>query len=130
MSPVGVVDFATYCSNIDIGIQIEHLYVKYGLITENFYDAVGSASISYSEGRYHFTDDGKLDVSEFMVEIDSFDVDVRKDFLNWLIGLFKGLIKSKVTEALDTLGDTISEGVNNWVDGEFTYDLGYGIGMK
>jgi len=116
--------------NIDIAIQIAHLYVKYGLITDNFYDATGSASISFIEGRYHFTEDGKLDVSEFTVEIDSFDVDVRQDFLNWLIGLFKGLIKSKVTEALDTLGDTISEGVNNWVDGEFTYDLGYGIGLN
>jgi hypothetical protein len=116
--------------NIDIAIQIAHLYVKYGLITENFYDAIGSASISYIEGRYHFTEDGKLDVSEFLVEIDDFNVDIRKDFLNWLIGLFKGLIKSKVTEALDTLGGTISDGVNNWVDGEFTYDLGYGIGLN
>ena len=116
--------------NIDIAIQIAHLYVKYGLISEDFYDAIGSASISYIEGRYHFTEDGKLDVSEFNVEIDSFEIDIRKDFLNWLIGLFKGLIKSKVTEALDSLGDTISEGVNNWVDGEFTVDIGYGIGLN
>lgn len=116
--------------NIEIAVQIAHLYVKYGLISEDFYDAVGSAIVSYVEGRYHFTEDGRLDLSEFNVEIDSFDIDIRKDFLNWLIGLFKGLIKSKVTEALDNLGVTISDAVNNWVDGEFTYDLGYGIGLN
>ena len=116
--------------NIEASIEIESLYVKYGLISETFDDPVGSVVISSIEGRYHFTSEGKLDVSEFLVEIDSFEIDVRKDFLNWLLGLFKGLIKSKVTEALDKLGDTISEQINNWVDGEFTFDLGYGIGFN
>ncbi len=116
--------------NIEIAIQIAHLYVKYGLISDNFYDAIGSAVISYVEGRYHFTEDGKLVVSEVNVEIDSFNIDIRKDFLNWLIGLFKGLIKNKVTEAIDNLGETISEAINKWDDEEFTIDIGYGIGLN
>ncbi len=116
--------------NIEIAIQIAHLYVKYGLISENFYDAIGSAVVSYVEGKYHFTEDGNLDISEVNVEIDSFNIDIRKDFLNWLIGLFKGLIKKNVTEALDNLGGTISEAVNSWDDKEFTIDIGNGIGLN
>ena len=59
-----------------------------------------------------------------------FTVDVRKDFLNWLIGLFKGLIKSKVTDALNNLGTTISDAVNNWVANEFTVDIGFGVTLN
>ena len=113
--------------DIQASIQIEYLYVKYGLISETFDNPMGSISISSIEGRYHFTNEGKLVISELNVEIEDFEIDVRKDFLNWLIGLFKGLIKSKVTEKLHDLGVTISDKVNEWVDGEFTYDLGYGI---
>ena len=116
--------------NIQASIQIEYLYVKYGLIKETFDNPTGSAVVSSIEGRYHFTNEGKLVLSEFNVEIDSFEVDVRKDFLNWLIGLFKGLIKSQVTKKLNDLGSTISEAVNNWVDGEFVIDVGNGIGLN
>ena len=87
-------------TNIEVAIEIEHLYVKYGLISEDFYNADGDVKVSSLEGRYHFTTDGKLVLSEFNVEIEDFTVDVRKDFLNWLIGLFKGLIKSQVTTSL------------------------------
>lgn len=114
-------------NQMTVGIQIEHLYVKYGLITENFYDAVGEVKISSLEGRYHFTTDGKLVLSEFNVEIEDLSIDVRKDFLNWLIGLFKGLIKSEVDKKLDELGGTISDAVNNLVDNELAIDIGWGV---
>ena len=81
--------------NIKAAIQIQYLYVKYGLISETFDNPTGSVSFSSIEGRFHFTNEGKLVVSEFNVEISDLEIDVRKDFLNWLIGLFKGLIKSK-----------------------------------
>ena len=116
--------------NIDIAIQIDSLYVKYGLIKETMNHPTGRVVISSAEGKYHFSPEGKLDISEINIEIDSLDIDVRKDFLNWLIGLFKGLIKSEVTKNLNNLGETISQKVNDWVDGEFTYDLGYGIGFN
>jgi hypothetical protein len=116
--------------NIEAAIQIEYLYVKYGLIKETFDNPTGSVSLSYVEGRYHFTEDGKLVLSEFNIEIDDMTIDVRKDFLNWLINLFKGLIKSEVTKKLNELGGTISEQINNWVDGEFSLDIGYGIGLN
>ena len=116
--------------DIKASIQIEYLYVKYGLIKETFNNPTGSVVVSSVEGRYYFTKEGKLVLSEFNVEIDSFDVDVRKDFLNWLIGLFKGLIKSQVTKKLNELGSTISDGVNNWVEGNFSLDIGYGIGLN
>ena len=67
--------------NIEAAIQIEYLYVKYGLIKETFDNPTGSVVISSIEGRYYFTDEGKVVVSDFNVEIDSFDIDVRKDFL-------------------------------------------------
>lgn len=117
-------------NNIEVAIEIAHLYVKYGLIKENFYEANGDVKVSYVEGRYHFTKDGKLVLSEFNVEIEDFTVDVRKDFLNWLINLFKGLIKSEVTKALDKLGGTISDAVNNWVDNEFSVDIGWGVTLN
>ena len=116
--------------NITIGIQIEHLYVKYGLITDNFYDATGEVKISSLEGRYHFTTDGKLVLSEFNVEIEDLSIDVRKDFLNWLIGLFKGLIKSKITEKLDEMGTTISDKINEMLENELAFDIGHGITLN
>ena len=116
--------------NIEIAIQIDHLYVKYGLIKENMEHPTGKVVISSAEGKYHFTPEGKLEISEINIEIDSLDIDVRKDFLNWLIGIFKGLIKNEVTKNLNSLGDTISEKVNEWVDGEFVVDLGNGMGVN
>ena len=116
--------------NIEVAIEIAHLYVKYGLIKENFYNADGDVKVSSLEGRYHFTTDGKLVLSEFNVEIEDFTIDVRKDFLNWLINLFKGLIKSQVTKKLDELGGTISDAVNNWVANEFTVDIGWGVTLN
>jgi len=116
--------------NIQASIEIKYLYVKYGLIKETFNDPTGSVTISSIEGRYHFTEEGKLVVSEFNVEIDSFEVDVRKDFLNWLIGLFKGLIKNEVTKKLNNLGGTISEQINAWVDGDFTFEIGETVGLN
>jgi len=117
-------------TNIEVAIEIVHLYVKYGLIKENFYNANGDVKVSSLEGRYHFTTDGKLVLSEFNVEIEDFSIDVRKDFLNWLIGLFKGLIKSQVTKKLDELGGTISDAVNNWVDNEFSVEIGWGVTLN
>jgi hypothetical protein len=35
-----------------------------------------------------------------------------------------------VTKKLNELGGTISEQINNWVDGEFSLDIGYGIGLN
>ena len=116
--------------NIEAAIQIEYLYVKYGLIKETFDNPTGSVVISSVEGRYYFTNEGKVVISDFNVEIDSFDIDVRKDFLNWLIGVFQGLIKSKVTDALNDLGDTIADKVNEWVEGDFSLDIGYGIELN
>ena len=116
--------------DIKASIQIEYLYVKYGLIKETFDNPTGSIDVSSIEGRYYFTKEGKLVVSEFNVDISNFEVDVRKDFLNWLIDLFKGLIKSQVTSKLNELGSTISDGVNNWVDGDFSLDIGNGIGLN
>ena len=113
--------------NMTIGIQIEHLYAKYGLITENFYDACGVVKITSIEGRYHFTTDGLLVLSEFNVEIEDLTIDVRKDFLNWLIGLFKSLIKSKIDSKLDELGGTISDKVNEIVANELAIEIGWGI---
>lgn len=116
--------------DIKAAIEIEYLYVKYGLIKETFDYPAGSVVVSSIEGRFYFTNEGKLVVNEFNVEIDSFEIDVRKDFLNWLIGLFKGLIKSQVTKKLDELGGTISDSVNQWVDGDFSLDIGYGIKLN
>ena len=113
--------------NLEVAIVIEHLYVKYGLIKENFYDVDGDIKFSSIEGRYHFSTDGLLVLSEFNAEVEDLSIDVKKDFLNWLIGLFKGLIKSQVDSKLDELGGTISDAVNNFVDNEFTVDIGWGV---
>ena len=91
-------------NDIEVAIEIAHLYVKYGLIKEDFYNADGDVKISYVEGRYHFTKEGKLVLSEFNVEIEDFTVDVRKDFLNWLIDLFKGLIMVELSLMLSIIG--------------------------
>ena len=116
--------------NIELGIQIDYLYVKYGLIKETMNHPNGNVVISYLDFTYYFTKDGELVISELNVEIESLDIDVRKDFLNWIINLFKGLIKDEVTKKLRSLGDTISEEVNNWINNEFIYDVGNGIGLN
>ena len=116
--------------NIELGIQIDYLYVKYGLIKETMNHPNGNVVISYLDFTYYFTKDGELVITELNVEIESLDIDVRKDFLNWIINLFKGLIKDEVTKKLRSLGDTISEEVNNWINNEFIYDVGNGIGLN
>ena len=117
-------------TNVEVAIEIEHLYVKYGLISDNFYNADGDIKFSLIEGRYHFSTDGKLVLSEFNVEVEDLTIDVRKDFLNWLIGLFKGLIKSKVTDKLQELGATLQTKVNEIIENEFTVDIGHGITLN
>jgi hypothetical protein len=129
-TPDGLPQVKVTLYDIVAAIQIEYLYVKYGLIKETFNQPTGSVKVSSVEGRYYFTKEGKVVINEFNVEIDSFDIDVRKDFLNWLIGLFKGLIKDQVEKALDKLSTTISDAINNWVDGSFAFDIGYGISLN
>lgn len=116
--------------HIHADILIDYLYVKYGLIKETFNGPTGDVVVSSIVGTFHFTEEGQLVISEFEAEIDSITIDVRKDFLNWLIKLFKGLIKSQVEKQLKKLGDTIAEALNNWVSNEFLFDLGYGIGFN
>ena len=116
--------------NVQASIQIEYLYVKYGLIKETFDNPTGSLVASRIEGRYHFTNEGKLVITDTHVEIESLDIDVKSDFLNWLIDLFKGLITDKVSDELDDIGGTISDAINEWVDGDFSLDIGYGIELN
>ena len=117
-------------NDIEVAIEIAHLYVKYGLIHQDFYKADGDVQVKYVEGRYHFTRDGKLVLSEFNVEIKDLHIDVKKGFLNWLIGLFKGLIKSQVTKKLHKLSGTISDAVNNWVANRFEVEIGWGVTLN
>jgi hypothetical protein len=117
-------------NDIEVAIEIAQLYVKYGLISDDFYEVDGDVKVQFVEGRYHFTTDGKLVLSEFNVEIDELTIDVKKSFLNWLIGLFKGLIKSQITKKLDELSGTISDAVNNWVENKFNVEIGWGVTLN
>ena len=117
-------------SSLELAIQIDYLYVKYGLIKETMEHPTGDVVLSSLEFTFYFTKEGELVINEFNVEIESLDIDVRKDFLNWLIDLFGGLIKSQVTEKLESLGDTICEEANNMINNEFLYDVGNGVGLN
>ena len=117
-------------TNIELAIQIDYLYVKYGLIKETMEHPTGDVILSSLEFTFSFTKEGNLVIGEINVEIEKLDIDVRKDFLNWLIGLFEGLIKSEVTKNLESLGDTICEEANNMINSEFIYDVGKGIGLN
>ena len=116
--------------NVQASIQIKYLYIKYGLIKESFDNPTGSLVASTIEGRYHFTNEGKLVITDTHVAIESLDIDVKSDFLNWLIDLFKGLITDKVTDVLDEIGGTISDEMNEWINGDFSLDIGYGIELN
>jgi hypothetical protein len=116
--------------NIELAIQIDYLYVKYGLIKETMEHPTGDIVISSLEFTFYFTNEGNLVISSFNVEIESLDIDVRKDFLNWLIGVFQGLIKDQVTSKLESLGDTISEEANKMINNEYIYDVGNGLGLN
>ena len=129
-TPDGLPQVRVVLYNVRAAIQIEYLYVKYGLIKETFNNPTGSFVASTVEGRYYFTNDGKLVLKDTHVEIEDLDIDVKKDFLNWLIGLFNGLITSKVRDQLDEIGGTISDALNEWVDGDFSVDIGYGMELN
>ena len=116
--------------DMSIGIEIVHLYVKYGLIKEDFYNPCGEIKISNLEGKYRFTPEGKLVISDFNVDIEDFNIDVRKDFLNWLIDIFKGLIKSQLDKKLDELGGTISDAINKLVENELAIEIGWGVTLN
>ena len=116
--------------DIEVDIEIAHLYVEYGFLSDDFYEVDGYVRIESVESRYHFNAEGKLVVSEINVEIDELDIDVKKSFLNFLIGLFKGLIKSQITSQLEDLSGTLSEAFNNLMDKEIKFDIGYGISLN
>ena len=116
--------------NIQFAIQLAYLYVEYGIISDSFTDSTGSVSISSIEGKFHFNSEGKLVISELNVVVDSFDIDVSSEFIDFLIWLFSGLIQDEITKQLDNMGGYISDLVNNWVEGAFVYNIGYGIGFN
>lgn len=129
-SPEGLPSVKVTLNKIDAAIQIDYLYVKYGLIKETFRGATGAVKVDYVKGEYYFTSDGLIVINDFEVEISDMDIDVKKDFLNFLINLFKGLIKSQVEKQLQKLAETISTALNDWVNKEFLFDLGMGIGFN
>ena len=123
-----VVKLSIYSVTADI--LIDYLYIKYGLVHDTSRGVTGDIVFSSISGSYYFGNDGKVVISDFDVEIESLTIDIKQDFLNWLIKVFKSLIKSQVQKKLNTLGDTLESTLNNWVDNEFLYDLGYGIGFN
>ena len=116
--------------SVTADILIDYLYIKYGLVHDTSRGVTGDIVFSSATLQYYFNNEGKIVIDNFLVEISSLTIDIKQDFLNWLINVFKSYIKNKVQEKLDTMGDTIEEKFNTWVGSEFLYDLGYGIGLN
>ena len=116
--------------SITADVLIDYLYIKYGLVHDTSRGVTGDIVFSSISGSFYFTEEGKIVISDFDAEIESLTIDIKQDFLNWLIKVFKSLLKSQVQKKLNTLGDTLETTLNNWVSSEFLYDLGYGIGFN
>ena len=55
---------------------------------------------------------------------------MESQWLNFLIGLFTNFITNKAEKYIESKNKNISETINNWVNNEFLYDLGFGIGFN
>ena len=93
--------------SVTADILIDYLYIKYGLVHDTSRGVTGDIVFSSATLQYYFNNEGKIVIDNFLVEISSLTIDIKQDFLNWLINVFKSYIKNKVQEKLDTMGDTI-----------------------
>ncbi|MCQ2817664.1 MAG: hypothetical protein MJ252_10405 [archaeon] len=103
---------------------------KFGLFKESSESVNITASCSSFNGHFYFDENGQVHISDFEVEISDLEIKMESKFLTWLIGLFKGLIKNIAEDKINDTRDKIAEAINKWVDNEFLYDLGFGIGFN
>jgi len=129
-SPEGLPSVKLSLSEVKMSAILEYLFVKYGIIKSDFKQITGDVTVDGIKGEYYFNKKGEVTIVSFDVNIKDFNMDVKQSFLNWIIGLFKHVIQENVSKAISKTCDKISTAINNWVNGEFYYSLGYGIGFN
>ena len=116
---------------IEAKFLVDYLFLKYGVVTDRFYGANGHIIFSSISGNFYFTNDGKLEIEDFEVGIEKLELDMRKTLSNFLLKVFRDLIRDKVAIKFKAMGETISEILNNkLINKPFIYELGLGIGLN
>ena len=115
--------------NILLDIQMK-FNVKFGIFSESAEHLKIHTNITSINGEFYFLPNGEVEISKFNVKLTDVQIDMESQWLNFLIGLFTNFITNKAEKYIESKNKNISETINNWVNNEFLYDLGFGIGFN
>ena len=125
------------------GLQVVHLDVKgiyaairtdfsckYGLFKDSGEQVLITAEVNSVNGDFYFTNTGEVVISTFVVDLGNVTIDFKSGFYKFLYSLTKHLIVKTIEKQIKKLAETISTAINDWVNAEFLFDLGLGIGFN
>lgn len=104
--------------------------LKYGIFKDSGKQVLVTADVTSVNGDFYFNEKGEVIILAFNVELGKVTIDFKSGFYKFLYNLTKHLILSQIQKAIAKLNGTISDAINKWVNEEFLYDLGFGIGFN
>ena len=115
--------------NIPLDIQMK-FYVKFGYFSESSEQLKIHTNLTSIKGEYYFLPNGSIQISKFNVELSDLSIDFQSKWINFLIGIFTNFITKQAEKYINSKNQQITDFVNNWIDNEFLYDIGFGIGLN
>ena len=115
--------------DIPIDIQMK-FYVEFGYFSESSEQLKIHTNLTSIKGEYYFLPNGEIKISKFNVELSDLNIDFQSKWINFLIGIFTNFIINQSEKYINSKNQEITNFINSWIDNEFLYDLGYGIGFN
>lgn len=104
--------------------------IHYGIFRDSGKQVLITAKVNSVNGDFYFNEKGEVFISTFKVDLGDVTIDFKSGFYKFLYNLAKHLILSQVEKSIAKLNGTIGDAINKWVNEEFLYDLGFGIGFN
>ena len=115
--------------DIPIDIQMK-FYVEFGYFSESSEQLKIHTNLKSIKGEYYFLPNGEIKISKFNVELSDLNIDFQSKWINFLIGIFTNFIINQSEKYINSKNQEITNFINSWIDNEFLYDLGFGIGLN
>ena len=115
--------------DIPIDIQMK-FYVEFGYFSESSEQLKIHTNLKSIKGEYFFLPNGQIEISKFNVELSDLNIDFQSKWINFLIGIFTNFIINQSEKYINSKNQEITNFINSWIDNEFLYDLGFGIGLN
>ena len=115
--------------DIPIDIQMK-FYVEFGYFSESSEQLKIHTNLKSIKGEYFFLPNGQIEISKFNVELSDLNIDFQSKWINFLIVIFTNFIINQSEKYINSKYQEITNFINSWIDNEFLYDLGFGIGLN